>query len=77
MCIRDRGVAVVLVTHNAYHALAVGDRFTILIHGETADSFVRGERTRDEVLNLMAGGEELQDLQLELEEIDAEFTPFP
>ena len=75
--VRHQGVAVVLVTHNAYHALAVGDRFTILIHGETADSFVRGERTRDEVLNLMAGGEELQDLQLELEEIDAEFTPFP
>ena len=73
--VRHQGVAVVLVTHNAYHALAVGDRFTILIHGETADSFVRGERTRDEVLNLMAGGEELQDLQLELEEIDAEFTP--
>ena len=75
--VRHQGVAVVLVTHNAYHALAVGDRFTILIHGETADSFVRGERTRDEVLNLMAGGEELQDLQLELEEIDAEFTPSP
>ena len=73
--VRHRGVAVVLVTHNAYHALAVGDRFTILIHGEAADSFVQGERTREEVLNLMAGGEELEDLQLELEEIDAEFTP--
>lgn len=71
--VRHQGVAVVLVTHNAYHALAVGDRFTILIHGEVADSFVRGERTKEEVLNLMAGGEEMQDLELELEEIDAEF----
>ena len=70
--VRHRGVSVVLVTHNAYHALAVGDRFTILIHGETADQFARGERTREEILNLMAGGEEMQDLQLELDEIDAE-----
>lgn len=71
--VRHQGVAVVLVTHNAYHALAVGDRFTILIHGEAADSFVQGQRTSEQVLNLMAGGEEMQDLQLELEEIDAEF----
>lgn len=63
---RDRGVAVILVTHNAHHAMTIGDRFSVLIHGAVAASWSRGEKTRDEVLNLMAGGEELEELELEL-----------
>lgn len=65
---RSRGVAVVLITHNAHHALTIGDRFTVLIHGAAAAAFRRGERTKEEVLNLMAGGEELENLELELAE---------
>lgn len=64
------GVAVVFVTHNGQHALTVGDRFTILIHGNVADEFLRGERTPAELLNLMAGGEELTELQKRLEMAD-------
>ena len=30
---RDRGVAVILVTHNAHHALTVGDRIECGIEG--------------------------------------------
>ena len=63
---RDRGVAVILVTHNAHHALTIGDRFVVLIHGAVAASFARGERSRAEVVELMAGGEELEELELEL-----------
>jgi simple sugar transport system ATP-binding protein len=55
---RARGIALVFITHNATHALQVGDRFTVLIQGRVASQFVRGEKTREEVLNLMAGGEE-------------------
>ena len=57
---RDAGVALVFITHNATHALSVGDRFTVLIQGKVAASFLRGEKTREEVLNLMAGGEEFE-----------------
>lgn len=64
---RDRGVAVILVTHNAHHAMSVGDRFAVLIHGNVAATWSRGEKTREEVLNLMAGGEEFEELELELE----------
>jgi simple sugar transport system ATP-binding protein len=63
---RDRGVAVILVTHNAHHALTIGDRLAVLIHGSLVADFGRGEKSRTEVLNLMAGGEELEELELEL-----------
>jgi simple sugar transport system ATP-binding protein len=52
------GTAVVFITHNAHHAVSVADRFTVLIQGKVADHFMRGERSRVELLNLMAGGEE-------------------
>lgn len=55
---RANGVALVFITHNATHALQVGDRFSVLIQGKVAAQFLRGERTREEVLNLMAGGEQ-------------------
>ena len=64
---KQRGIGVVFITHNAHHAMTVGDRFTVLIHGAVADSFCRGERTREEVLSLMAGGEALEELAKEVE----------
>lgn len=64
--VREQGVAVVFITHNAHHALSVGDRFAVLIHGSVAAQFKRGEKSREEVLDLMAGGEELHALEEEL-----------
>jgi simple sugar transport system ATP-binding protein len=64
---RDSGVAVIFITHNATHALSVGDRFTVLIQGKVAASFGRNEKTHEEVISLMAGGEELEALQADLE----------
>lgn len=63
---KNRGIAVVLVTHNVSHALTVGDNFAILIHGSKADDFAKGERTRAEVTDLMAGGEAMAGLEQEL-----------
>ena len=54
---KQSGIAVIFITHNATHAIAVGDRFTVLIQGRVADAFRRGERTRDQILDLMAGGD--------------------
>jgi simple sugar transport system ATP-binding protein len=57
---RADGIALVFITHNATHAMSVGDRFTVLMQGKVAAKFLRGEKTREEVLNLMAGGEQFE-----------------
>jgi simple sugar transport system ATP-binding protein len=64
---KQHGTAIIFITHNAHHALRSGDRFTVLIHGRVADQFRRGERSREELLNLMAGGEKMEELEAELE----------
>ncbi len=64
---RSEGVAIVFITHNARHAMAVGDRFVVLIQGRVAARFSRGEKSREEVLNLMAGGEKITELEEELD----------
>ena len=61
------GAAVVFITHNAHHAIAAGDRFVILIHGGVAASFRRGQKSREEIINLMAGGEQVSALEEELD----------
>jgi simple sugar transport system ATP-binding protein len=63
---KHRGIAVVLVTHNVSHAMMVGDHFAVLIHGRKADDFAKGERTREQITDLMAGGEAMAALELEL-----------
>ena len=55
---RERGVAVIFITHNATHALSVGDRFIVLIRGIVAADLSRAEATRERVLDLMGGDEE-------------------
>ncbi|MGR4849396.1 ATP-binding cassette domain-containing protein [Streptomyces sp. LARHCF252] len=62
---RAKGVAVILVTHNVRHAMMVGDHFAVLIRGQKADDFRKGERTREEITDLMAGGEAMADLEAE------------
>jgi simple sugar transport system ATP-binding protein len=48
-------------------AKTVGDHFAVLIHGAKAADFRRGERTREEIIDLMAGGEAMAELEAELE----------
>ncbi len=64
---RDRGVGVVLITHNPHHAFPVGDRFLLLNRGRSLGSYAKGEVSRDELTRLMAGGAELDQLAHELE----------
>lgn len=61
--VRNKGVAVVFITHNVRHAMAVGDRFTVLDRGITLGTAKRGEITPEELQNLMAGGQELATLE--------------
>jgi simple sugar transport system ATP-binding protein len=60
---RKKGVGVVFITHNVRHALAIGDRFTVLNRGRTLGTALRGEVNQEELQNLMAGGQELVELE--------------
>jgi simple sugar transport system ATP-binding protein len=64
---RQRGLAVIFITHNVVHALTVGDHFAVLIRGAKAADFRKGERSRDEIMDLMAGGEHMAELEAEIE----------
>ncbi|MEC8575909.1 MAG: ATP-binding cassette domain-containing protein, partial [Pseudomonadota bacterium] len=61
--VRKQGVAVVFITHNVRHALAVGDRFTVLNRGQTLGTAKRGEISAEELQDMMAGGQELATLE--------------
>jgi simple sugar transport system ATP-binding protein len=63
---RDRGVGVIFISHNPHHAYPVGDRFVILNRGKLQGSWKRGEISRDELVQMMAGGAELDELTHEL-----------
>src|SRR5215213_7116008 len=65
---RARGLGVVFITHNVHHAYPIGDRFTLLNRGTSYGTFSKSEVTREEVVSMMAGGEELDELAHELEE---------
>jgi simple sugar transport system ATP-binding protein len=65
--VRNQGVGVVFITHNVRHALAVGDRFTVLNRGKTLGTALKGEITHEELQDLMAGGQELATLDRSLE----------
>lgn len=64
---RKRGLAVIFITHNVIHAMTVGDHFGVLIKGALAADFRKGERTREEITDLMAGGESMAELEAEVQ----------
>jgi simple sugar transport system ATP-binding protein len=65
---RARRLGVVFITHNPHHAYAVGDRFTILKRGRSTGTFAKSDISREEVVRLMSGADELDELSHELQE---------
>jgi simple sugar transport system ATP-binding protein len=63
---RDRGLGVVLITHNPHHAYPVGNRFLLLKRGRSLGCFDKKDITLEELTRQMAGGAELEALQHEL-----------
>ena len=55
-----------------HHAYPVGDKFTILKRGRSYGTFAKSDVSREEVLGMMAGTEELDQLEAELEEFARE-----
>jgi simple sugar transport system ATP-binding protein len=63
---KERGIAVILITHNPHHAYPVGDRFLLLNRGRSIGYFAKNEISLGELTGLMAGGAELEQLTHEL-----------
>jgi simple sugar transport system ATP-binding protein len=63
---KRRGLAVIFITHQVMHAMAVGDHFAVLIRGAIAADFKKGDKTREEISDLMAGGDTMADLEMQI-----------
>ena len=66
---RLRGLAVIFITHNIRHAYPVGDTFTLLNRGSSQGTFSKSAITRDEVLAIMSGGEDMNSVENEIEQL--------
>jgi len=67
---RQGGLGIVFISHNIHHAWAVADRFTLLNRGKSQGTYKKSEISREEVVHVMAGGEDLQRIQREIDMID-------
>jgi len=72
---RNRGLAVIFITHNPSHAWPVGNRFLILNRGQSMGNFAKEDISLPALTQLMAGGAELEQLQHELEAAIRESSP--
>jgi simple sugar transport system ATP-binding protein len=50
---RDRGVGIVLITHNPRHAVPVGNRFVVLRHGRVVGDFSSREASIERLISAM------------------------
>jgi simple sugar transport system ATP-binding protein len=66
---KERGVAVVFITHNPHHAFLVGDRFYLLNRGKMTNDFLRKNVKLDELTVAMAGVAELEALTHEIQQV--------
>ena len=66
---REQGIGVILITHNINHAFPIGDRFTILDRGTSKGTFDKADLTPGQLLELMGGGAELEEIKHELQDV--------
>ena len=60
----SQGLGVILITHNVHHAYPVGNRFTVLNRGKSLGTYSKKDISREKLLSMMAGGEELSKLEV-------------
>jgi simple sugar transport system ATP-binding protein len=64
---KQRGIGVIFISHNPHHAYPVGDHFVILRRGQVFGDFAKDDLALETLVQMMAGGEELENLAHELE----------
>jgi simple sugar transport system ATP-binding protein len=65
---KQRGVGVIFITHNPHHAYPVGDHFVILRRGQIYGDYAKVDLPLQQLVQMMAGGAELETLAHELEQ---------
>ena len=65
---RNRGIGVIFITHNPHHAYPVADHFVILRRGTVYGDYTKEELPLEQLVQMMAGGADLEVLQHELEQ---------
>ena len=60
--VRGKGISVIFITHNVNHAYPVADSFTLLNRGQSMGTYAKADVSKHEVLDMMAGGAEMQSL---------------
>jgi simple sugar transport system ATP-binding protein len=66
---RLRGLAVILITHNINHAYPVADTFTLLNRGASKGTYAKSDISREEVVRIMSGGEDMEAVEREIESL--------
>ncbi len=64
---KQRGIGVIFITHNPHHAYPVGDHFVILRRGKVFGDFTKDELALEQLVQMMAGGADLEVLSHELQ----------
>jgi simple sugar transport system ATP-binding protein len=64
---KRRGIGVIFITHNPHHAYPVGDHFVILRRGQIFGDYTKAEIPLEQLVQMMAGGADLEALSHELE----------
>ncbi len=54
--VRDKGISVIVISHNVHHAIKVADQFVVLSHGKSIAAFDAGSRSQDEISRLIVEG---------------------
>lgn len=63
---RKQNLGVIFITHNVHHAFAVGDTFTVFKRGTTLGTYAKEDITREQLLDMMAGGQDFREFEQQL-----------
>lgn len=69
---KQKGIGVIFITHNPHHAYPVGDHFVVLQRGRVLADYAKQELPLEQLVQMMAGGEDLEKLTHELQRTASE-----
>jgi len=55
---RDRGLAVIFITHNVHHVYMMADSYTVIRQGKNVGTYYKGELTEEDIADLITGDRE-------------------
>lgn len=56
---RERGLAVIFITHNVHHVYMVADSYTIIRQGRSVGTYFKGDLSEDDIADLITGDREV------------------